>query len=105
MSTPVVLPLHAYGPSDGRPVVCLHGFLGRGSDWEALAPRLGDVCLYALDLPGHGEAIGAPRTASVFETAAASVMATLDAAGLGRVPLVGYSMGGRLALYLSLIHI
>lgn len=104
MPASVVLPLHRYGPPTGQPIVCLHGFLGRGADWAALAPHLDGACIVAPDLPGHGDATGVPRTATVFETAAASVVATLDAAGIGRTALVGYSMGGRLALYLTLAY-
>lgn len=98
------LPLHAYGPVTGAPVVCLHGFLGRGRDWATLAPRLDGLRVLAPDLPGHGDAATLPRGASVFEAAAEAVVATLDAAGVRRAGLVGYSMGGRLALYLALTH-
>ncbi len=98
------LPLHVLGHATGVPVVCLHGFLGSAADFAPLAPRLPGVRILAPDLPGHGDATGVPRAAYTFTAAAAAVLATLDAAGIGRAALVGYSMGGRLALHLALAH-
>ena len=99
-----LLPLHVLGSPTGVPLVCLHGFLGSAADWAPLAPRLPGVRLVAPDLPGHGDATAVPRAAYLFEAAAEAVVATLDAAGIGRAALAGYSMGGRLALHLALAH-
>ena len=103
-TSPTRLPLHACGPATGLPLVCLHGFLGRGTDFAPLARRLPGVRLVAPDLPGHGDATGVPRAAYLFEAAAEAVAATLDAEGIGQAALMGYSMGGRLALHLALAH-
>lgn len=80
------------------PVVLLHGFLGRGADWDAV--RLGlpaewDVC--APDLPGHGAARDLPEAACSIDAAADLVVNEIE----GPVDLVGYSMGGRLALHVA----
>ncbi len=80
------------------PLVCLHGFLGTGRDWEAVAAALGSRyrCL-TPDLPGHGET---PLTPGVQSYAAwAQWLADwLDAHDLPFVALAGYSLGGRVAL-------
>lgn len=78
------------------PVVCLHGFLGAPEDWRLLADGLGsDFGVVALPLPGHG----APPVKD-FDDAVARMYEFLRA----RPPahLVGYSMGGRLALATAL---
>lgn len=81
-------------------VALLHGFLGSGQDFAplaaALAPRWRAV---ALDLPGHGSA---PPPPADFAAAAAQVLAQLRASDLLPCHLVGYSMGGRIALQLAL---
>jgi 2-succinyl-6-hydroxy-2,4-cyclohexadiene-1-carboxylate synthase len=88
-------------------IVFLHGFLGSGSDWYPVSRGLHDeYCCMMVDLPGHGKAIllNKPDADGYFEQ-------TLDAlAELIRMNtstpclLVGYSMGGRLALALMLRH-
>jgi 2-succinyl-6-hydroxy-2,4-cyclohexadiene-1-carboxylate synthase len=45
-----------------------------------------------------------PRDRYTMEGAARSVLEVLDGAGVDRATVVGYSMGGRLALYLALRH-
>ncbi len=78
------------------PVVCLHGFLGAPEDWRPLAEALGsDFGVLALPLPGHG----APAVRD-FDEAVSRVVEFLRT----RPPahLVGYSMGGRLALAAAL---
>lgn len=82
------------------PVLALHGFLGRGSDWDAVAAELGSR-LVAPDLPGHGAAVGLPEAAYTMDGAARHALAALDAE---RAVVAGYSMGGRLALHLAVRH-
>lgn len=79
-------------------LVLLHGFLGAGEDWHALAKGLesGFTCL-TPDLPGHGANLQADCS---FEASADQLWTWLDGQGIDKLDLVGYSMGARLALYL-----
>lgn len=94
------------------PVLALHGFTGSGADFEWLATDTADLCRwYAPDFPGHGLSEAPPSylpytaaaTARGIHAALAAVQesestgaATNNAA---RKPvLLGYSMGGRMAL-------
>ncbi|WP_219972344.1 2-succinyl-6-hydroxy-2,4-cyclohexadiene-1-carboxylate synthase [Rubrobacter xylanophilus] len=84
-------------------MLLLHGFLGSSKDWRETALRLGGrFRTIAVDLPGHGASLGLPRECYTFEGAARGVLGLLDGLGIGRCGLCGYSMGGRLALYLAL---
>lgn len=95
----------ASGDSDRPAVVFVHGFLGSSADWKDAMSALGDrVLCIAVDLPGHGASLGLPPEAYTFEGAAHRVLGVLDDLGRERATLVGYSMGGRLALYLALRH-
>lgn len=84
-------------------IVFLHGFLGSGSEWGEITASLGGAfsCL-CPDLPGHGGA----AMADCSDAAAVSewLLHYLDDAGVKTCALAGYSMGGRLALYLALRH-
>lgn len=84
------------------PLLLLHGFTGCGPGWERAAALLRvPERILAPDLPGHGESVADPD-ACTFDAAAGAIEAVLDAAGVERVDLHGYSMGGRLALYFAL---
>lgn len=102
---PALLHATEHGPAAAPPLVFLHGFLGAAEDWRAVTDALADRfrCL-ALDLPGHGGSVGLPAAAYTWEGALDAIAATLDAHGVARGRLVGYSMGGRLALGFALRH-
>lgn len=77
------------------PLVFLHGFLGVKEDWEEVISSLQDqFCCYTIDLPGHGSS---PYEDHLLE----SIFNTLQSLDLFPAPIVGYSMGGRLALFLK----
>ena len=86
-------------------VLFLHGFMGRAGDWRDLSAGLDKrfLCI-AVDLPGHGASLEMPPDRYTMEGAARSVLDALDKAEVDRTTVVGYSMGGRLALYLALRH-
>ena len=56
----------------------------------------------AVDLPGHGASLGLPPDTYTIEGATRAVIRTLDDIQVSRPVVAGYSMGGRLALYLAL---
>lgn len=69
----------------GIPLVFLHGFLGSSSDWNDVCSFLSKGPCFGVDLPGHG--------ASLFTENFCNEMPFFS-----RMHLIGYSMGGRLAL-------
>ena len=94
-----------HGEPDRPAVVFLHGFMGSRSDWADVTAALGDgFRRVAVDLPGHGASLGLPDAAYGVGGAVRALLETLDGLGIERPVLVGYSMGGRLALYLALRH-
>lgn len=87
-------------PSDGVPVVLIHGFGANRGSWNSLRSCLGDECpCSTFELPGHGLA---PHTeVASLERLAASVGAELKAAAVERCHLVGHSLGGAVAALLA----
>ena len=84
-------------------VLFLHGFMGSSADWREVMAALGDraFCV-AADLPGHGASLGLSTEAYTIEGSARAVINTLDRLEVEHPVVVGYSMGGRLALFLAL---
>lgn len=82
--------------------VVLHGFTGSATAMAPLTRRLPEPVL-ALDLPGHGS--GPISDDPADYTMAAAVAGVVSAtAHLEHFALVGYSMGGRVALHVALAH-
>ena len=87
-------PLAATCAGEGPTVVVLHGFTQTAASMAPLVDRLAATRrVVALDLPGHG---GSVDVSADLEESAALVAA---AAGDGDFDLVGYSLGGRIALH------
>ncbi len=91
------------GLPDSPAVLFLHGFMGSALDWDKVTTALSDEfhCV-AIDLPGHG-ATAVPDDDELYSMpgAAAAILEKLDEIDVSRCHLVGYSMGGRLALYMA----
>jgi 2-succinyl-6-hydroxy-2,4-cyclohexadiene-1-carboxylate synthase len=100
----MTLPFTSTGPDDAPAILLLHGFMGQASDWDEVANRLAGFRCVAVDLPGHGEALELPEAAFSMEGTTGALLDTLDDMGIQRPRVVGYSMGGRLALHLALRH-
>jgi 2-succinyl-6-hydroxy-2,4-cyclohexadiene-1-carboxylate synthase len=92
-----------FGSPENPDVLCLHGFMGSAADWRDVATAIGDRAFsIAPDLPGHGGSLDLTPEAYTMEGTARAVICTLDDLEARRPVIVGYSMGGRLALYLAL---
>jgi 2-succinyl-6-hydroxy-2,4-cyclohexadiene-1-carboxylate synthase len=82
-------------------IVFLHGFLGSQLDFQPIAnQRPNSIDTHYLDLPGHGRSTNLPDQTYTFLGAAHFVLTQIQ--HLHQPALYGYSMGGRLALYLGL---
>jgi 2-succinyl-6-hydroxy-2,4-cyclohexadiene-1-carboxylate synthase len=87
--------------------VLLHGFAGSSRDWGRVAAGLDreGYAAIAIDLPGHGETDAPPQPWRYgAEETAQDLLQILTGTGAARAHWTGYSMGGRLALYLALSH-
>lgn len=89
-----------YEAGRGSPVVFLHGFTGSARSFRGLFESLSnDYHVFAVDLLGHGESDAPSQwTRYSMEHEIADLQALLMAKGLEKVTLLGYSMGGRVAL-------
>lgn len=93
----------AGGGEAGYPIVLLHGFTGSTASWSAQrGPFARHGRVIAVDLIGHGRS-GAPAGVDRYrmERCVADLLSLFDRLGLDRVRLVGYSMGGRVALHVA----
>ncbi|XP_075900344.1 serine hydrolase-like protein isoform X2 [Nelusetta ayraudi] len=88
-----------WGPDQGRPVLCLHGWADNCGSFNTLIPLLPQECRYvAVDLAGHG--LSSHRPAGAFYSMVeyvVDVRRVADALELKKFSIIGHSMGGDIA--------
>ncbi|MEZ4716454.1 MAG: alpha/beta fold hydrolase [Caldilineaceae bacterium] len=87
-------------------MLLLHGFTGSHANWQDVLPTLAaDHRVIAVDLLGHGQT-DAPDDPARYAMphAAADLAALMTALSTEEFHLLGYSMGGRLALFTALAY-
>ena len=92
----------------GPALVLLHGSVLSRAIWRGLGylePLSAEHMVIRVDLRGHGLS-GAPRDPAAYtqDIFVADLLAVLDAVGVGRAALLGYSLGARIALSATLEH-
>ncbi len=97
---------HVETHGTGDPLVLLHGFTGGGANWSVQTEALEQYFrVVTIDLPGHGQSDSPDNPERyAIESSAADLTTIFDVLKFERVNLLGYSMGGRLALYIALTY-
>ncbi len=84
-------------------IVFLHGFMGNIYEFDQAIKLLNDNFSHlTIDLPGHGKTQVLSDDCYTIASTAAAIIQLLDQLKIDQCYLIGYSMGGRLALYLTL---
>src|SRR5690606_13664825 len=97
-------PLYVRVDGEGSALLLLHGFTGSADSWDEVCPAWTSTHrVIRPDLIGHGRS-PAPQGLGRYrmEAAVHELLELLDGLGVHRFRLLGYSMGGRLALHLAL---
>lgn len=84
----------------GAPIIALHGFTGRGSDWAVLRERMRGHAWLTPDLPGHGPIPALPADLGAHDAVVTRALGFFTEPPV----LLGYSMGARAALHIALAH-
>jgi pimeloyl-ACP methyl ester carboxylesterase len=88
----------------GEPLVLLHGGIGAGEMFAPILPALAEGRrVITVDLQGHGGTADVDRPLRA-ELMADDIAALLDHLGLEQADVMGYSLGGKVALRLAIQH-
>lgn len=88
----------------GDPIVLIHGLGSSARDWEPQATALAErYRVIACDLRGHGQS-GKPPGPYRMALLASDVAALIAHLALGKVHVIGISLGGMIAFQLALDH-
>jgi 2-succinyl-6-hydroxy-2,4-cyclohexadiene-1-carboxylate synthase len=95
-----------YGLATRPALVLLHGFTGSHLSWDALARRWSrHYYVIVPDLPGHGQtAASANASEGSMPKMADRLSQLLQRLSIPKAAVLGYSMGGRLALHWAVRH-
>ena len=97
---------HVEVAGQGEPLLLLHGFTGNVDTWSFLVPMLRESYqLIMVDIIGHGQT-DSPKEVRAYEMeqAAADLVSILEKLEVSTAHVLGYSMGGRLALSLAMLY-
>lgn len=88
----------------GRPLVIMHGFLGMSDNWKTLADQyaLSGFEVHSLDLRNHGRS---PHSDDFsYRAMVQDLLEYCDSKKLGKINLLGHSMGGKVAMFFATSH-
>jgi len=89
---------------EGIPLILLHGFTGDSTTWSSLVNQLGHKRkLVSVDIIGHGQT-DSPENVNRYNilSVAQDMKKIIESLKFDQVDVLGYSMGGRLALTFAL---
>lgn len=97
---------HVEVVGQGEPLLLLHGFTGNVDTWSFLVPMLREhYQLIMVDIIGHGQTDSPTEVqAYAIEQVAADLVSILEKLDVSTAYVLGYSMGGRLALSLASLY-
>ncbi len=93
---------HYLHPTSKKTIVLLHGFLSSTFSFRRLIPFLSkSFNVLSIDLPPFGRSGKNVTFAYSYQNLASSVIHLISNLGLGKIIVLGHSMGGQIALNIS----
>lgn len=85
---------------EGQPLFILHGLFGSSDNWNTIAKKYGErFTTYIIDLRNHGQS---PHHEEWnYSVMANDVIELMDAEGIEKVSIMGHSMGGKVAMFVT----
>ncbi|AKP48224.1 MULTISPECIES: 2-succinyl-6-hydroxy-2,4-cyclohexadiene-1-carboxylate synthase [Bacillus] len=90
----------------GEPLLFLHGFTGDHTTWDEIVAKLQkDYQCISIDILGHGNSAHPENSEEyAIEKIAGDVIELLRRLNIQKINVIGYSMGGRLALTMAVLY-
>ena len=93
--------LHALHRGAGPPVILLHGLFGSAANLGIVARGLAkDFTTWSLDVRNHG--LSPQADSMAYPDMATDVLEFMNAHDIGSCPVLGHSMGGKIAMQLAM---
>ena len=97
------LAFEEFGDSSNKPLILLHGFFASSRNWRQIAKKLAEhYHVYVLDLRNHGLSPHADEMD--YPLMAEDLKYFMDLHDLQTANILGHSMGGKVAMWFTLIY-
>ncbi|KOS07455.1 alpha/beta hydrolase [Flavobacterium akiainvivens] len=96
--------IHSRVEGEGKPLVVIHGFMGMGDNWKTLGGQYAKAGfeVHTLDMRNHGKSFHSDEF--TYEAMVEDVAEYIAANNLGKVDLIGHSMGGKVGMFFAVLH-
>lgn len=95
--------LHSIILEKGEPLLILHGYFGMGDNWKTLGKKFAeDYQVHLIDQRNHGRSFHSDEFN--YELMVEDLFNYIKHHGLGKVNLLGHSMGGKVAMFFAVKH-
>lgn len=96
--------LHSVIQGEGKPLLIIHGYLGMSDNWKTLAGQYvaAGFQTHALDMRNHGKSFHADEF--TYAAMVQDLVEYINFHNLGKVDIIGHSMGGKAAMFFAVQH-
>lgn len=96
--------LYSKTEGSGHPLIILHGYLGMSDNWKTLSSQFAQngFEVHALDLRNHGRSFHSDEF--TYEAMVQDILNYCNHHNLDKISVIGHSMGGKLAMFLAVMH-
>lgn len=88
----------------GKPLIIIHGFMGMGDNWKTLGLKYVEkgFQVHAVDMRNHGKSFHSD--VFTYDAMADDLVQYINTHNLGKVDIIGHSMGGKAAMFFAIKH-
>ena len=96
--------LHSRIEGEGKPLLIIHGFLGMSDNWKTLGGQYVEngFQVHAIDMRNHGKSFHSEEF--TYEAMVNDLVEYCKHHNLGKVDVIGHSMGGKAVMFLAVMH-
>ena len=96
--------LHSVIQGEGKPLLIIHGYLGMSDNWKTLAGQyvLAGFQTHAIDMRNHGKSFHSDDF--TYDAMVQDLVEYINHYNLGKVDIIGHSMGGKAAMFFAVQH-
>ena len=96
--------LHSQIFGEGKPLLILHGFLGMSDNWKTMGLKYAEQGfeVHLIDQRNHGHSFHSDEFS--YELMAEDLLNYIEHHKLGKVSLLGHSMGGKTVMLFAVTH-
>ena len=96
--------LHSNIQGEGKPLLIIHGYLGMSDNWKTLAGQYeaAGYQVHALDMRNHGKSFHSDEF--TYQAMVQDLVDYINHYKLGKVDIIGHSMGGKAAMFFAMQH-